>query len=134
MDCSSPGSSVFGILQPILDRVVIPSSRGSSQPRNQICISYVSCVGRQVLYHFRHLGSPFMILRFCSSCTGWPNDVFHSESFQVKITRCFWWSCPVKCLESRMWPRSVTDSCDLHTSENGKAVFSLFHVPRFGFV
>ena len=36
MDCSPPGSSVHGILQArILDWVVISSSRGSSQPRDQ---------------------------------------------------------------------------------------------------
>ena len=35
MDCSSPGSSVYGILQPrILEWVAIPFSRGSSQPRD----------------------------------------------------------------------------------------------------
>ena len=32
-------------------------SRGSSQPRNQTCISHVSCFGTWVLYHERHLGS-----------------------------------------------------------------------------
>ena len=35
----------------------MPSSRGSSRPRDQTCISYVSCVGRWVLYHWYHLGS-----------------------------------------------------------------------------
>ena len=35
MDCNSPGSSVHGILQTrILEWVVIPFSRGSSQPRD----------------------------------------------------------------------------------------------------
>ena len=28
------------------------------QPRDQTCISYVSCIGRRVLYHQHHLGSP----------------------------------------------------------------------------
>ena len=57
MDCSPPGSSVPGILQArILEWVAMPSSRGSSQPRGQTCISYVSCIGRRVLYHCRHLG------------------------------------------------------------------------------
>ena len=28
----------------------MPSSRGSSQPKDQICISYFSCVGRWILY------------------------------------------------------------------------------------
>ena len=30
----------------------MPSSRGSSWPRDQTCVSYVSCVGRWVLYHW----------------------------------------------------------------------------------
>ena len=35
MDCSPPGSSVRGTLQArILERVVMPSSRGSSRPRD----------------------------------------------------------------------------------------------------
>ena len=42
MDCSPPGSSVHGILQArILEWVAMPSSRGSSWPRDWICISYV---------------------------------------------------------------------------------------------
>ena len=43
MGCSPPGSSVHGILQAgILEWVARPSLRGSSQPRDQTCISYVS--------------------------------------------------------------------------------------------
>ena len=54
-----PGSSVPGILQArILGWVDMPSSRESSQPRDRTHISYVSCVGKWVLYHQRHLGSP----------------------------------------------------------------------------
>ena len=50
MDCSPPGSSVDGILQArILEWIAMPFSRGSSQPRGQTCISYVSCIGRWVL-------------------------------------------------------------------------------------
>ena len=55
---SPPSSSVHGILQArILEWLVMPSSRGSSQSRDQTCISYVSCTGRQALYHYCHLGS-----------------------------------------------------------------------------
>ena len=40
MDCSLPGSSVYGILQArILEWVVISFSLGSSQPRDKTCIS-----------------------------------------------------------------------------------------------
>ena len=47
MDCSPPGSSVQGILQArILAWVAMPSSRGSSWPRDRILVSYVSCIGR----------------------------------------------------------------------------------------
>ena len=52
VDCSLPGSSVHGILQARI--------RGSSQHRDQTHISYVSYTGRQVLYHFCHLGSPII--------------------------------------------------------------------------
>ena len=56
MGCSSPGSSVYGILQArILEWLVISFSRGSASPRDRTC---VSCIGRQILYHQRHLGSP----------------------------------------------------------------------------
>ena len=52
MDCSPPGSSVRGILQArILEWVAMPSSRGPSWPRDRTHVSYVSCTGRQVLYH-----------------------------------------------------------------------------------
>ena len=52
MDCSPPGSSVHGIFQArIQEWVAISSSRGSSQARDQTCISYVSCIGRRALYH-----------------------------------------------------------------------------------
>ena len=59
MDCSPPGSSVYGTLQTrILEWVAMYSSRGSSQPRDQNCISCISCIDRQVLYSLSHLGSP----------------------------------------------------------------------------
>ena len=45
VDYSPPGSSVHGILQAgILELVVMPSSRGSSGPRDCIFLSYVSCM------------------------------------------------------------------------------------------
>ena len=47
--CDAPLS--MGILQArMLKWVAISSSRESSQTRDWICISYVSCIGRQVLY------------------------------------------------------------------------------------
>ena len=51
MHHSPPGSSVHGILQArTLECVAIPSCRGSSQPRDRTHVSYVSSIGRWVLY------------------------------------------------------------------------------------
>ena len=49
MDCSLPGSSVYGICQArLLEWVAISFSRGSSWPRDK---TYASCIGRGILYH-----------------------------------------------------------------------------------
>ena len=64
MDRSPPGSSVHGISQArILEWVAMPFSRGSSQPRDQTQVSYISCIDRWVPYHKCHLGSPNLCLR-----------------------------------------------------------------------
>ena len=52
MDCSPPGSSVHGIVQArILEWVAMRSSKESSWFRDRTHVSYVSCTGRQVLFH-----------------------------------------------------------------------------------
>ena len=52
MDYSLSGSSVHGSLQRrLLECVSISLSRGSSWPRDWTC---VSCIGRQILYHWCH--------------------------------------------------------------------------------
>ena len=59
MDCSLPGSSVHRSLQArILEWVSMPTSTGSSWPRDRARVSYVSCIGRWLLYHQRHLRNP----------------------------------------------------------------------------
>ena len=53
MDCSLPSSSVHGISQTrILEWLARSSSKGSSQPRDQTHISWASCIGRWILYHW----------------------------------------------------------------------------------
>ena len=55
MNCSPAGLSVHGIYQVrILEWVAMPS-RGSSWLRNWTC---VSCIGRQILYHWATRGAP----------------------------------------------------------------------------
>ena len=56
MDYSLLGSSVHGIFQArILEWITISSSRGSSQARDQTC---VSCIGRWILYHWNTWEAP----------------------------------------------------------------------------
>ena len=63
MNCSPSGSSVHGILQArISGWVVVPSSRGSFQPRDQSHI-YISCIGSQVPYHQRHVENPHFSIK-----------------------------------------------------------------------
>ena len=95
VDCSPPGSSVYGMLQArILQWFAISFSRGSSQPRDKIHISYVSCTGRRVLYHsatwetqchYIHLQYKLSKRwRFWKMCSGWENysdHWFHFCSF-----------------------------------------------------
>ena len=46
MDCSPPGSSVHGMFQArILEWFSISHSKGSSRPRDQTHVSWVSCIG-----------------------------------------------------------------------------------------
>ena len=46
----------------ILEWVAMPSSRGPLQPRDWTLMSYVSCNGRRILYHYHNLGSPSLII------------------------------------------------------------------------
>ena len=52
MDCSPPGSSVHGDSPGNnMKRIAMPSSRGSSWPRDWTRVSCVSCIDRWILYH-----------------------------------------------------------------------------------
>ena len=52
VDCSLPGFPVHGILQArILEWAAVPSSRGSSPPRDQTQVSSACCTSGQILYH-----------------------------------------------------------------------------------
>ena len=66
MDSSPPGSSDHGISQArILEWVAISFSRGSSHPRDQ---TWVSFIGRQMLYHLRYQGSRVCVCVCMSVC------------------------------------------------------------------
>ena len=74
---SPPGSSVHGILQARkLEWAAVPPSRGSSPPSDRTCVSYISCIGRQVLYHKCHLGRPIIPLNTLFLATSLHLDFF----------------------------------------------------------
>ena len=69
LDCSTPGSSVHGILLArILEWVGIFYSKGASPPRDQNCISCVTCISRQIIYH----------------CATWEAIFYYNTLFAVK--------------------------------------------------
>ena len=60
MDCHPPGSSVHGILQArILGWIAMSSSRGSSQPRDQTFVSFVSCIAGRFFFIIEPSDKPF---------------------------------------------------------------------------
>ena len=62
LDCSPPGSSAFGISQAtILEWVVMPSSRGSSQPNDWTYVSWITCIVGG-FFTSKPPGKPFYLL------------------------------------------------------------------------
>jgi len=86
VDYSPPGSSIHGILQAsILEWVATPSSRGSSSPRDQTHISYVSCTGRRFFSNLPlTLSSLFKISLLLAS------DSYFWLSLDFTKEFCFW--------------------------------------------
>ena len=72
MDCSLPGSSAHEIFQArILEWVAMPSFRESSRHKDWTCVSYISCIGRQVLSVFLSLFFYFTILYWFCHISTW---------------------------------------------------------------
>ena len=76
MDCGPSGSSVHRISQSgILEWVAISSSRGSSWPRDLTRISWISCIGRCILYHCTTWEAHILCVCVCVCvcvCMGFP--------------------------------------------------------------
>ena len=71
IDCSPPGSSVHGILQArTLEWVARTCSRGSSQPRDQTHVPYVSCIGTQVITSSTWKAHTIQIINY-PCCINW---------------------------------------------------------------
>ena len=94
MVCSPPDSSVHEIFQArILEWVAIPYSRGSSLPRDQTCISCVSCT--EELYGPKHthrgnkirslLRSELVLNPISAASCGTPGKLFNPFFSYVKV-------------------------------------------------
>ena len=68
MDCSPPGSSVHGILQArIMEWVAMPSSGGSSQPRDRTHVSCMSCIAGGLFIHWAPREAPDICIHIADS-------------------------------------------------------------------
>ena len=95
-DCSLPGSSVHGILQArILTWMAMPSSKGSSRPRDPTCISCflhwwagsLPLVPPGKLIHGLLLLSHFSRVRLCAT----PQTAAHQASLSLGLSRQEYW-------------------------------------------
>ena len=87
IDSSLPDSTVCGIFQArILEWDAISYSGGSSQSRDWTCISCVSFIGKQIHYHWCHLGSPKILVLYVEGqiiLNYYPSLIFYLFSCQI---------------------------------------------------
>ena len=141
MDYSPPSSSVYGILQArILEWVSMPSSRGPFQPRGQTYVSYVCCVGKQVLYQQCHQWSPndiMLLLLLLLSCFSrvWlcatPETAAHQAPPSLGFSRQEHWSglpfpSPMHESESEVTQSCPTLSDPMDCSPPGSSIHGIF--------
>ena len=88
-DHSLPGSSVHGIFPAwILEWVAIFYSRGSPQFRDWTHISYISCIGRWILYHCATWEAP-RDTGYIEKASSEPADDFSSWSWSLACSNHF---------------------------------------------
>ena len=88
MDCSLPGSPVHGILQArTLEWVAMPSSGGSSQPKDWTWVSWVWCIDRWIIY-CQPPGKPLSKLGICSK--NYEVIILHCNRVSVLSTIDIW--------------------------------------------
>ena len=113
MDYSLPGSSVCGILQArILEWVAISFSRGSSWSRDW---TQISGIGRWILYHWSHQGSPSTTLLTCKPITLWPAFNFPSSKRLVCFSA---YLTPMSMVVWNPFVLAYTEICTLTEKEH----------------
>ena len=89
MDSSPPASHIHGILQArILEQIVRPSFRRSSQPRDHTCVSYLSWMSHRLNHWRTHAYSlhPTMTHTFIFSCRKKYSNYFPSLKSNFRET------------------------------------------------
>ena len=96
MECSLLDSYVHGIVQArMLEWVDIFHSRVSPQTRDRTCVSCISYIGRQILYHYCHLRSmldgkitlPFSVCVCVCVCMHACMNAFRRLHHQSRVTK-----------------------------------------------
>ena len=106
----------MGILQAIIrEWVAMPSSRGFFQPQDWTCISYLSCIGRRILYHWATWETLYLIPHqifnvFPLLCTtGWTHGfLFYSIASNPLLylfwcSNCLWIGVPLQADFLSFW-------------------------------
>ena len=87
MDCSPPGSSVYGILQASRSGLPCPPSGELLDPGIELSSLQDSCIGRQVLYCWHFLGSSLAPANhhssFCLNKSDSSQCLIHVKSYSV---------------------------------------------------
>ena len=100
MDCSPPGSSIYGIFQArILEWVAMPSFRGCYPPRDWTCISCVFCIGGRIFFLFSFF-LPQATRESQMRGLSWPCSWQHGGDFLGKSIQI--------SFSLRSWEREVT--------------------------
>ena len=110
-----------GILQTrILEWVAVPSSRGSSRPRDRTCISYVFCIGRILCFvlfcFFYHLGPPGAVAQVKAPL----NSVEFAAKFgllspKIALCKLFLFFCEYKFIKKEIGNHWKLSSAEVFT-------------------
>ena len=116
-DGSPPGSPAPGILQArTLMWMSMTSTRESSWPRDQIHISYVSCIGRWVLYHWATREALCKVSNFTndSTCKEWGAQELVSKVPENRVFLSFLviYDCSHKIKRFLLLGRKATTNLD----------------------
>ena len=82
----------------ILEWVAIPSSRGSSQPRDRTRVSWVSYIDKQILYHWATWEAPIVYMNMDKSCQ-------FLTIPHVIVIKALFWNQKKSCEFLKKWTR-----------------------------